>query len=115
MQLFDVTTQGFRNLTPDPVSFGAGITLVAGENAQGKTNLLEAVYVLATSRSFRTPRLFDLVAEGAEVASVRAAIAEAGEPREQSVGVRRGARAVRIDGRRHPDLDHHPRDTGDAL
>ncbi|HEY1435745.1 MAG TPA: AAA family ATPase [Thermoanaerobaculia bacterium] len=53
MQLFELASHGFRNLSPDPVSFGAGITLVTGENAQGKTNLLEAVAILCGQRSFR--------------------------------------------------------------
>ena len=53
MQLFEFTSQGFRNLSPDPVSFGAGVTLITGENAQGKTNLLEAVSLLCGQRSFR--------------------------------------------------------------
>lgn len=53
MQLFELASHGFRNLSPDPVSFGAGVTLVTGENAQGKTNLLEAVALLCGQRSFR--------------------------------------------------------------
>ena len=53
MQLFEFTSQGFRNLSPDPVSFGTGVTLITGENAQGKTNLLEAVALLCGQRSFR--------------------------------------------------------------
>jgi len=53
LQLFEFTSHSFRNLSPDPVSFGAGITLITGENAQGKTNLLEAVSLLCGQRSFR--------------------------------------------------------------
>jgi DNA replication and repair protein RecF len=53
LQLFEFTSHSFRNLSPDPVSFGAGITLITGENAQGKTNLLEAVSLLFGQRSFR--------------------------------------------------------------
>ena len=53
LALFEITSHGFRNLSPDPVSFGAGVTLVTGENAQGKTNLLEAVALLCGQRSFR--------------------------------------------------------------
>jgi len=53
LHLFELSSQGFRNLSPDPVSFGAGVTLVAGENAQGKSNLLEAVALVCGQRSFR--------------------------------------------------------------
>ena len=74
MQLFDVSSQGFRNLTSDPVSFGAGITLVAGENAQGKTNLLEAVAVVCGQRSFRNAAPAEMAGDGERFA-VRAMVA----------------------------------------
>lgn len=51
--LSEISNQGFRNLSPDPVSFGGGVTLITGENAQGKTNLLEAVALVCGQRSFR--------------------------------------------------------------
>jgi DNA replication and repair protein RecF len=73
LQLIDVTTQGFRNLTPDPVSFGAGITLVAGENAQGKTNLLEAVAMVCGQRSFRNASPGEMARDG-ELFAVRAVV-----------------------------------------
>ena len=53
MQLSEISNQGFRNLSSDPVFFSAGITLITGENAQGKTNLLEAAALVCGQRSFR--------------------------------------------------------------
>lgn len=64
MHLYELTTQGFRNLTPDPVSFGAGVTLVTGENAQGKTNLLEAAALLCGQRSFRGAAASEMARDG---------------------------------------------------
>jgi DNA replication and repair protein RecF len=94
----------FRNLTAVDLEFGPQLNVVSGDNGQGKTNLLEAVYALATSRSFRTSKLAELVTAGAETASVRASIVEGGEVREQSLGLRRGGRMVRIDGKRPETL-----------
>jgi DNA replication and repair protein RecF len=68
LQLFEFTSQGFRNLSPDPVSFGAGVTLITGENAQGKTNLLEAVSLLCGQRSFRGAISGDMVRGGGRFA-----------------------------------------------
>ena len=68
MQLFEFTSQGFRNLSPDPVSFGAGVTLITGENAQGKTNLLEAVSLLCGQRSFRGAISGDMARSGGRFA-----------------------------------------------
>jgi DNA replication and repair protein RecF len=53
LHLSEISNQGFRNLSPDPVFFGAGVTLITGENAQGKTNLLEAAALVCGQRSFR--------------------------------------------------------------
>jgi DNA replication and repair protein RecF len=94
----------FRNLARVDLDLGPGFNVVSGDNGQGKTNLLEAVYVLATSRSFRTSRIEDLVTSGAETASLRAHIVDDGQGREQSLGLRRGLRAARIDGKRPPSL-----------
>lgn len=43
----------FRNLENEIVSFSSGINCIFGENGNGKTNLLEAIYVLSTRKSFR--------------------------------------------------------------
>jgi len=43
----------FRNLNPDIISFNNGINCILGENGNGKTNILEAINVLATKKSFR--------------------------------------------------------------
>lgn len=43
----------FRNLNPDILSFSSGINCIVGENGNGKTNILEAINVLSTKKSFR--------------------------------------------------------------
>jgi DNA replication and repair protein RecF len=53
LRLADITPHRFRNLSPEAVSVSSGVTLIWGENGQGKTNLLEAIAVLAGQRSFR--------------------------------------------------------------
>jgi DNA replication and repair protein RecF len=96
--------RGMRNLGSVDLVPCPRFNVVWGDNGHGKTNLLEAIYVLATTRSFRTGRLADLVMHGGEVASVRARIREGTAAREQSVGVRAGARMVRVDGKRPATL-----------
>jgi DNA replication and repair protein RecF len=92
--------RGFRNLTSVELALGPRLNVVSGDNGQGKTNLLEATYVLATSRSFRTAKIPELVQAGPGAASVRASVREGGDAREQSVGLQSGQRLARIDGKR---------------
>ena len=100
----DIQIRAFRNLTRVDVSFGERFVVIAGENGQGKTNLLEAIYCVATSKSFRTARVGDLVGFGEELSSVRAVVREDGEARTQSVGLQPGSRSVKIDDKRPPSL-----------
>jgi len=62
--LSELSAQSFRNLSPAPVFFGSGVTLIVGENAQGKTNLLEAIAVLSGQRSFRRARPAEMACGG---------------------------------------------------
>ena len=99
-----ISVRGFRNLVSVDVDFCPQFNVISGDNGQGKTNLLESVYAVATSRSFRTSKLGELIGIGGETASARARIREGAQEREQSLGLRRGLRAVRIDGKRPPTL-----------
>lgn len=64
--------QNFRNYSSQSIAFDAPKTILLGDNAQGKSNLLEAVELLATLKSHRTSRDRDLVREGTPVAHVKA-------------------------------------------
>ena len=55
---------GFRNLAPLKLELSPGSHLIIGANGAGKTSLLEAVYLLATTRSFRTSRISDCCRHG---------------------------------------------------
>src|SRR5438445_9353784 len=53
MHLAHLRLRDFRNYARLDADFGPGFHLLLGDNAQGKTNILEAIYLLATLRSFR--------------------------------------------------------------
>jgi DNA replication and repair protein RecF len=55
--------RNFRNIREMEVSFDPYLNVISGDNAQGKTNLLEAIFFLSTGKSFRTQHLSDLICE----------------------------------------------------
>ena len=66
MHLNQICLRNFRNYKELNVSFAPGVNLLIGDNAQGKTNLLEAIGYLGSGKSFRTQKGNELVALGAE-------------------------------------------------
>ncbi len=61
MRVKKVVMKDFRNYRHETIEFNDGINVIIGENAQGKTNLLEALYLCAALRSFRTRKDSELV------------------------------------------------------
>lgn len=61
----------YRNYEQTRVDFGEGINVLCGDNAQGKTNLLEAIYFCSVGRSPRTPRDKELIRKGCDRGRVK--------------------------------------------
>lgn len=78
MQLTHLTLANFRNHISTDVKLGAGVNLFAGDNGQGKTNLVEAIHYLATLTSHRTAGYLPLIKWDEETAVVRAKVSHAG-------------------------------------
>lgn len=89
-----------RNLRSVDFAPAPHLNVIAGDNGQGKTSLLEAIYVVATTRSFRTERLGEVVTTGEEFASVTARIEEGEGQHEQRAAIGGRSRAYTIDGRK---------------
>lgn len=64
----------FRNYKEQTVQLKQGLNIFVGDNAQGKTNLLEAIYVLALSKSYRTGRETELIRHGADRSLIQAKV-----------------------------------------
>ena len=92
--------RSFRNIASLDFEPAPRLNVIAGDNGQGKTSLLEALYFVATSRSFRAERLRELVQQGAEHGAVRAHIVEGGLRREQRATLGPRSRSLLIDGKR---------------
>ena len=96
MVVRELETEGFRNLTSGRFRPGSGVNILHGDNAQGKTNLLEAIAYLSTGKSFRTRKEQEMIRLGDEFCDLRAEIAL--PDREQTI------RAIMFQGRRHRQI-----------
>ena len=85
MRLDAITLEHFRNYAHQSVTFDPSVNVIVGENAQGKTNLLESVYMLSTGRSFRTRFDRELVGFGFSSAEILADVES--HDREQTVNI----------------------------
>jgi DNA replication and repair protein RecF len=92
------TARGFRNLQPLDFAPAAGSHLLLGGNGAGKTSLLEAIYVLATTRSFRAAQIADCVAHGASEMALWGEV-DAGRRAAPAVSVLGGIRQRSVNGK----------------
>lgn len=74
MNLANLKLQNFRSYKKIEFKFSQATTLLIGENAVGKTNLLEAIYLMATGKSFRADREMEMINWDEELARVKAEV-----------------------------------------
>ncbi len=99
MILNKIYTHGFRNLLPAEICCGPRFNIFHGANGQGKTNLLEAVYLLGTLKSFRQARNRDLIRHADERALVKGEVERDGICREVVVELDYRLKNPHIDGK----------------
>ena len=92
MRLERIALSGFRNYDGEAVEFGPAVNVISGTNAQGKTNLLEAVYLLTGAHSFRTRFDKDLIGFGCDWAEILADVESGGREQTIRILLRRGQR-----------------------
>jgi DNA replication and repair protein RecF len=103
--LAKLTADGFRNLAPLSLSPAAGSHLFLGGNGAGKTSLLEAVYVLATTKSFRTSQIADCIRHGADLFHLEGEVID-GRRARLEVAYGREFRLRTVNGRHAPLAEH---------
>jgi DNA replication and repair protein RecF len=91
-----LTAQNFRNLVPEEIPFHPQANVIVGPNGQGKTNLLEAVYFLATTKSFRTAKVTSLFRFDEPNVFVTGALLRDGIEKTLSVGLETGETRRRV-------------------
>lgn len=74
MKLNKLSLTNFRNIAKLDLEFTNSITVLYGENGQGKTNIVEAIYLLANANSFRTAYYKEMILNGSDEAFVKGVI-----------------------------------------
>src|SRR3954454_9692673 len=97
--LTHLTVRDFRNLEPFCLEPEAGSHLLLGGNGAGKTSVLEAVYTLATTRSFRAAQIGDCVRHGAGSFHVQGEV-DTGQRTTLEVGMMEGQGTPAVNGTR---------------
>src|SRR5919112_2635830 len=102
MLLAAIEATNFRNLS-GRIEWGPRLNIIYGNNGHGKTNWLEAIYLLATTKSFRTQRLQEAIRFGEELAVVRGGVAQSPEVRREiQVNLRGNTKSISVNGKREP-------------
>lgn len=92
MSLQSITLQNFRSYEESSFEFSDGVNILIGPNAVGKTNLLEAVYVSALGKGFRSKQDSDLIRTDQKWAKIDAILDE----QERSIVLEKSAQDVRL-------------------
>lgn len=74
MKVKELTLKNFRNYEEIKVEFSDGVNILVGKNAQGKTNLVEPIYILSALKSFRNSKLIDCIKDDGASLEIKAKV-----------------------------------------
>ena len=100
MKINSIILENFRNYKNLELDFDESRNIIVGENAQGKTNLIEAIYLTAFAKSFRTSNSADLIMFGEDSGRVSTYITSEDIEKNINIQLRRdGKKMIRKDGK----------------
>ena len=99
MQIKNISLKNFRNHSYRNFDFSNNLNVITGENAVGKTNIVEAIYYLSLGRSFRANDDSELIKRNHERAEINATILEGELTRKIKVNITKNGRAILINGK----------------
>lgn len=107
MRIRRLVAQGFRNLEPVDLNLDAPFVVFHGQNAQGKTNVLEAIHLLATLKPLKGRGRRELIQWGGNEAGVVGWVEAHGIDRQYRVKLTKSGRQAELDGKRVSDLNEY--------
>lgn len=98
MVLKELNLKHFRNYSSLKIEFNPYINIIYGNNAQGKTNLLESIYVLAMTRSHRLSANNNLIKQGEEICKITGTLIENKIKTRMEIYLEEKNKTLKIDG-----------------
>ena len=99
MQIKRIGLKNFRNHHFLSFDFSDHLNVLTGDNAVGKTNIVEAIYYLSLARSFRTSEDDDLIKKNQDRAEIDAVIVEGEITRKIKIVITKNGKAITINGK----------------
>ena len=101
MYISSLELADFRNIASIRLDFSTGTNILYGENAQGKTNILESMYLVSTTRSHRGVRDRDMIRFGKEESHIRSLVMKGGIDYRVDMHLRRNrSKGIAVNGQR---------------
>lgn len=100
MYLKKIELKNFRNYEEEEITFNNKINIISGKNAQGKTNLLESLYIMSLGKSFRTNKDIEMIGFGKDYCRVKSTSVKEGRELEIEINISREGKSVKINGRK---------------
>lgn len=97
--LRSITLKNFRNYKVETLTFHERFNLISGENAQGKTNLLESIQLLCTLRPFKQVKMEELINLGETEGRIKGEIESDSGLNEVHITLTKGGKTVRLNGK----------------
>ncbi len=98
MYIKEIELHDFRNYRELSVKFDPGVNILHGKNAQGKTNLLESIYITSMGKSFRTNKDKELIRFGADFFRVKIKAVKEDDISVELAVNQEGKKGIKIDG-----------------
>lgn len=102
MYIKEISLMNFRNYSQLQLQFHKKLNVITGNNAQGKTNLLEGIYVMSLGKSFRTNRDSEMIGFGQEFCRAKTVSAKEDRDVEIEITYKKEGKMIKIDGVKAP-------------
>ena len=98
MYFKNIELKNFRNYKDLKIEFDKNLNIILGHNAQGKTNLLESIYITGMGKSFRTNKDEEMINFYSDFARVRAEVIEDNNEDEIEITYKKEGKLIKLDG-----------------